>query len=85
MISSRRRGPRWRSRDRHLAATVKVRLESRDEMDICDLTVMVKAGVVLLQGRVPTAGQKGLATGAAASVRGVRGVFNELRVDEHSS
>jgi osmotically-inducible protein OsmY len=42
----------------------------------------VKAGVVLLQGRVGTLNQKGLASIVTASVHGVRGVFNLLRVEQ---
>lgn len=76
-----RRLRRGRPSDRHLAATIKVRLESTEEITISRLCVKVKAGVVLLQGCVATGHQKGLATGVAASVPGVRGVFNELGVE----
>ena len=82
MLWTRPRSSRPRASDRHLAATIKVQLETHEDVKISEPYVRVKAGVVLLQGRVPTVNQKGLATSVAASVRGVRGVFNELRVGD---
>jgi osmotically-inducible protein OsmY len=71
--------------DRHLAATIKVRLDTHRDIEITTSSVEVRAGVALLRGRVRTERHKRLAAGVAASVRGVRGVFNELRVDDTSA
>ena len=72
--------PLSRQRNRCLAARVKVRLLTHEELEITAPVVRVKAGVVLLRGRVSTRRQKLLAADVAARVRGVVGVFNELTV-----
>jgi osmotically-inducible protein OsmY len=75
-----RRTPRDSSRDRHLAATVQFVLLKHPDLRVVDPAVESKAAVLLLRGRVPTVRQKHLAGAVAASVRGVAGVFNQLRV-----
>jgi len=70
-----------RPRDRHLAATVKVRLLKHARLQITAPSVEVKAGVVLLRGSVRTRRQRLLAAGLVVSVPGVLGVFNELKVE----
>jgi len=80
MVVTRWLKPRSSSRDRHLAATVRVLLLKHPNLGVVEPSVESKAGVVLLRGQVPTLRQKLLATMAAASVRGVAGVFNELEV-----
>ena len=82
MVLTRLRRPRRSSRDRHIAATVRLALLKHPGVRVTESTVECKSGVVLLRGRVPTVRQKQLAAGVAASVRGVAGVFNELKVSK---
>lgn len=77
--------PRRRPIDRHLAATVKRRLETHEDVEITELSLRVKTGVVVLRGRASTWRQKRLAQGVAAYVPGVRGVFNEVQVEDSST
>ena len=75
---------RLRPRDAHLAATVKVRLIDLARLSLQDITVEANSGVVLLEGCIANEGRKALASSVAASVPGVRGVFNRLLVaDRH--
>ena len=85
MLWTRPRSSRRRASDRHLAATVKRRLETHEDVDITELSVKAKTGVVFLRGRAPTRRQKRLAQGVAAYVHGVRGLFNELQVEQSST
>ena len=76
------RRPRIRARDAHLAATVKVSLETHDDLQLKDPTVDARLGVVVLGGRTPDERHRAVAGGVAASIRGVQSVLNLIVVDD---
>lgn len=75
------RGPRNYTRsDARIEEDVAERLTSNDTLDASDVDLSVENGVVVLDGSVADRQDKRLAEDLAESVRGVRGVQNNLRL-----
>jgi hypothetical protein len=67
--------------DDELRALVRDRLASHAGLDIDDITVVVEDGVVRLEGRVGTEGEKRVAAHIVTDEIGVRQVENDLVID----
>ena len=76
-------GPRaYRSPEERLHEDIREHLAEHDQIDASHIEVSVSESQVMLQGTVATRLQKQLAEAATDSVRGVKGVVNELRVEQ---
>lgn len=76
-------GPRGYQRsDASLGEVLCERLARHGQVDARDIEVEIKAGEVTLRGTVPDRRSKYLAEEIAASVSGVLGVHNQLRLDK---
>ena len=79
------RGPRNHTRsDARIEEDVAQRLTDSNALDASDIDLTVQNGVVVLDGSVGDRQDKRLAEDLAESVRGVRGVQNNLRLQRTS-
>lgn len=78
----RGRGPKgYRRSDEAIKDEVSQHLEDHGLIDASDIEVVVREGVVTLEGSVDHRGTKRLAEDVAENVHGVKDVENHLRVD----
>jgi len=67
--------------DATITASVKDKLSKTPSLKGANIDVDTKAGKVTLTGSVKTAGLKGVATNVAKSVKGVKSVDNQIKVE----
>jgi hypothetical protein len=68
--------------DDRIQADLKERLDQATELDATEIEVLVEAGEVTLEGRIPTRAMKHAATEIAERVPGVERVHNRLHVEQ---
>lgn len=71
--------------DASLKLNVEKRLASDASIELTEVVLVVRAGIVTMQGKVPTVGGRLHAANVVRQVRGVRDVRNELAIDGFSS
>jgi hypothetical protein len=67
--------------DDELRALVRERLEAHNALDIDDLTISVRRGMVFLSGRVGTEGERLIAEHVVTDIVGTASVNNDIVVD----
>lgn len=67
--------------DDEIRGLVRERLDAHNALDIDDITIRVKSGIVILGGRVGTEGERLIADHVVTDIVGAAGLINEIFVD----